>query len=302
MSVDMATSDPEDATRSRGTLLMKVPGRARPQKQALKEFNEAVTELRRRYEPAFWPLVVPEARDMFRWRVLLDCGCAQEVYTHGDDRFPDDRSYLDHMTDAQLPPGEFWCAATHASAPNPYREIVEWCDRKIIDFPADPEEPEYAMDPETWALIRHDGPHSSAFWRVKLECGHYGQVCTEIAWKPEDGPKLASRKRITEMRADFEESWSTDGDGAWPAEGPEREHLRKMLDLRWPRPAPDQDCYTCAHISRIVGYQRIGWLVRRTPPVPAPAPRIDRDKIAARLAAAEAEVERLKHQLSSVEN
>ncbi|WP_417564465.1 hypothetical protein [Microbacterium sp.] len=75
--------------------------------------------------------------------------------------------------------------------------------------------------------------------------------------EPEDGPKLASRKRITEMRVELEESWSTDGDGAWPAEGPERDHLRKMLDLRWP-------------------------------------PRIDRDEIAAKLAAAET--------LSQVEN
>lgn len=301
MGVAEAGHDPEDQTPVRGTLLTRIPGRARPQKQALKEFEEGVAELRQRYKPVFWPLFVPEARDMFRWRVLLDCGCTHEVYVHGEDRFPDERSYLDHMTDAWLPHGEFWCPTTHAPAPKPYRDVVEWGNWKIVEFPADPEEPEHSLDPATWALIRHAEPHSSAFWKVKLACGHYGQVCAEVAWKPEDGPKLTSRKRIAEMRAEFERSWSTNGDEAWPAEGPERDHLRKMLDLRWPRPEPEQECYTCANVSRITGYQKIGWLVPRTPPAPTPAPHIDRKKVAAKLAAVEAEVERLKQQLSEAE-
>jgi hypothetical protein len=50
------------------------------------------------------------------------------------------------------------------------------------------------------------------------------------------------------------------------------------------------------------GYQRIGWLVSKTPPAPASSPNLDRKKIAARLAAAEAEVQRLRKQLDNPDN
>jgi hypothetical protein len=302
MSSEKTAPSPEDETPVHGALLTRLPGRARPQKLVLEEFEKGVAELRQQYEPALWPLFIPNARDIFRWRIQLDCGCTHEVNTHGDDRFPDDHRYLDVMTNARLPRGEFWCTTDHDSAPKRYRDIVEWGDRKIIEFPADPEEPEHSLDAETWSLIRRTEPHSAAFWRVKLECGHYAQVSTEVSWKPDDGPKLASRKRITEMRANFEESWSAGGDDAWPAEGPQRDHLRKMLDLRRPRPEPEQDCYTCANVSRIIGYQRIGWLISRTPREPKSTPQIDRKKVSAKLAAAEAEVERLKRQLADAED
>lgn len=76
----------------------------------------------------------------------------------------------------------------------PYRDIVEWVDRKITEFPADAEEPDYDwMDAETWAKIRKPRPHSSAFWKVKLDCGHHQQVCTDVDWKPEMSPSCCPR-------------------------------------------------------------------------------------------------------------
>lgn len=52
--------------------------------------------------------------------------------------------------------------------------------------------------------------------------------------------------------------------------------------------------------QRFTGYQRIGWLVSRTPPAPAQKPTDDRKKVEAKLAAAEAEVERLRKQLDDL--
>ncbi|BAS11738.1 hypothetical protein AHiyo8_00410 [Arthrobacter sp. Hiyo8] len=74
-----------------------------------------------------------------------------------------------------------------------------------------------------------------------------------------------------------------------------------MIGLNWPRPEPEQECRACSYAKRITGYQRIGWLVSRTPPVPAQKPDVDRKKVEARLAAAEAEVERLRKQLDEGE-
>ena len=292
------TAPVDDQTRESGKLLKRVPGRARPQKEALREFEKAVAELRQRYQPVFWPLFVPEPKDMFRWRVQLECGCTYEVYTHGEDKYPDDRRYLDPIARCRLPGGEYWCPTDHGPAQKPYRDIVEWVDRKITEFPADPEESEYDwMDAETWAKIRKPGPHSSAFWRVKLACGHYEQVCSDVDWKPEDGPKLVSEERIAEIRREFEEIWNAEGRTGWPHESPERDHIRKMIELSWPRPDPERDCFTCTRARRITGYQRIGWLVPKTNPAPTSSANLDRKKVEARLAAAEAEVRKLRKQL-----
>ncbi|MFC7848217.1 hypothetical protein ACFUTU_07025 [Arthrobacter sp. NPDC057388] len=303
MSAAETDTVPDDHTPEPGRLLTRVPGRARPQKQALREFEEGVAQLRQQYDPVFWPLFVPEAKNMFRWRVQLECGCTHEVYTHGEDRYPDDRRYLDRFTRGRFPAGEYWCSTKHEPAQKPYRDIVEWVDRKVTEFPADPVEPEYDwMDAEDWAKIRKPKPHPSAFWRVKLSCGHYEQVCTDVDWKPEDGPKLVSEERIVEIRRDFEESWAAADNPGWPEKGFERDHIRKMIDLRWPRPEPERDCFTCTQVRRITGYQRIGWLVTRTRSAPRPSTNLDREKIEARLAAAEAEVRRLRKQLDNPDN
>lgn len=54
------TAPVDDQTRESARLLKRVPGRARPQKEALREFEEGVAQLRQHYDPVFWPLFVPE--------------------------------------------------------------------------------------------------------------------------------------------------------------------------------------------------------------------------------------------------
>jgi hypothetical protein len=294
--------DLTDQTPSPGSLLKRVPGRARSQKQVREEFEKGVAEMRERYERAFWPLFIPEAKDMFRWRVQLECGCTHEFFTRGEDEYPDGRSYRDPMTGCRLPLGEYWCPTDHGSTQKPYRDIVEWEDWKVLEFPSDSEEPEYDwMDAETWAKIRQPEPHSHAFWLVKLACGHYGQACTDLDWKPENGPKLVTEERIAKMRQDFADLWSVEREAVQHHEDPEREHIRKMLDLRWPRPEPELDCYTCTNVQQMTGYQRIGWLEPRSKPAPVQASNTDREMVAAQLAAAETEVRRLRKQLEATE-
>lgn len=294
MSAD-ATTDHNPAP---GCLLRKVPGRARPQKQVLALFREEVAELRRRYKPEFWLLFIPKAEDMYRWRVQLECGCTRELFTRGESRFPDEDSDTDPLTGYRLPSGELRCAADHGPVPKIYRDIVEWIKSDVKEFPVDPEEPKYGMTVEDWAMVRHAEPHSSAFWTVKLACGHVStSVITEVGWTPEEGPRLVSEERAAEICKEFEALWSNKpGHQGWPREGSERDHVRKMIELRWPRPEPEQECRACICAKRITGYQRIGWLVSKTLSAP-PKLAIDRKKVEAKLAAAEAEVQLLRKQL-----
>jgi hypothetical protein len=178
----------------------------------------------------------------------------------------------------------------------PYRDIIGWLTSEVKEFPADPEDPMHGMTVQDWALVRRARPHSSAFWTVKLSCGHVStSVITKVGWTPEEGPRLVSEERAAEMRTEFEADWSAPDHHGWPEEGPERDHVRKMIELSWPRPAPEQECSACVYAKRITGYQRIGWLISRTPPIPKPT--VDRKKVEAKLAAAEAEVQRLRKQL-----
>lgn len=151
MSAAKTGPDFDDKTCGPGPLLMRVPGLARPQKEALRDFEKGVGQLRQQYKPVFWPLFVPDAKDMFRWRVQLEWGCTHEIFTHGEDKYPDDRSSnLDPITRRRLPVGEYWCPTEHGPTQKPYRDIVERVDRKIMEFPADPEEPAYeGTDDET---------------------------------------------------------------------------------------------------------------------------------------------------------
>lgn len=87
-----------------GTLLTRIPGRARPRAQAVKEFEEATADLKKRYRREFWPLFVPEATKMYRWRMQLECGCVHEVFTSGKDSYPDQHSDIDPFTRRRLPP------------------------------------------------------------------------------------------------------------------------------------------------------------------------------------------------------
>lgn len=140
----------------------------------------------------FWPLFVPEAKNMLRWRVRLECGCTHEVFTHGEDEFPDDRSHLDPITRCRLPAGEYWCPSDLPRCPT--ATSSSGLTGKSRSSQPDAEEPDYDwMDAETWAKIRKPRPHSSAFWKVKLDCGHHQQVCTDVDWKPEMSPSCCPR-------------------------------------------------------------------------------------------------------------
>ncbi|WP_026927132.1 hypothetical protein [Granulicoccus phenolivorans] len=275
-----------------GSLLTRVPGRAQPRAQAVKEFEKAVAALKKRYRREFWPLFVPKAEDIYRWQIQLECGCVREVFTRGKDSYPDQHGDTDPFTERRLPAGEYWCS--QHPVVRPYQDIVEWYEREIHEFPADPEEPQHDMSPEIWAVIRHSEPHSSASWRVQLACGHACRVATDLDFTPEGGPRLVSTVRRDEMRQELEDYWAAEGPRAWPEEGPRRDHLRRMLDLGFPLPEPDRECWACAYAKNVTGYQRIGWLVPRTKTA---APPTQREQLAAELAKAEAEVRRLRRKL-----
>lgn len=244
-----------------GSLLTRVPGRARPRNEVLEEFEAGVADLRSRMKPALWPLLIAKAEDMFRWRVMLECGCVDEVLTLGQDRYPDQGSSTDPLSGYRLPVGQYWCRSDHET-PKPFRDIVEWVRRKVREFPPDPEEPQHGLDPETWAKIRHPEPHSSAFWTVRLSCGHFtDSVVTDVEWKPEVGPKFVTKKRLAEMRHDFNEHWASGEAPQWPEEGPRR-HFRKMLDLGWPRPARARGRLFCLHRSQVGCRLSADWLAR----------------------------------------
>ncbi len=294
----MNGDDHNEASPKAGALLMRVPGRARSRKQVLKEFEEGVEELKRRYEPVFWPFFVPTAEDMHRWRVQLECGCVHERYTRGVDNYPDDSAWIDPLMRHRLPVGEGWCPNDHDDVEVAYRHVVEWIDSHVWEFPADPEESPYeGIDAETWAKIRKPEPHSSEFWRVRLSCGHvHDSVVTDVGWSPADGPRLSTEERAAEMRSEFEDMWSAGGPTAWPEDELERNHLRRMLELRWPQPEPEQECRTCRNARRITGYQRIGWLIPRTDSTEAKADA-ERRKMEARLAKVDAEARRLRELL-----
>lgn len=279
---------------------MRVPGRARSQERAQEAFEETVAALKRRYRPECWFFLVPKREDLYRWHVQLECGCVRELFTLGEDVFPDAHPWSGPTAGDVLPLGEFWCTSDHGDVETVYRDVVEWMDRRVREFPADPEECPDDTTPEVWAALRQPEPHSSAFWRVRLSCGHvHEHVVTDVGWSPEDGPKLLTEQPAAEMRDELEAQWSALGDEAWPDEDAERDHVRRMLELRWPRPEPEQECRTCRYAKRITGYQRIGWLERKRDSKPASDEQAatERSRAEARLAKIEAEARRLRKQL-----
>lgn len=190
-----------------GRLLRRVPGPARPRRDALDEVEAYIAERRTRIDPVLASLFLPDPRKLYRWKVELECGHVDEVLTIGPDRFPDERRCHDNLTQTNLNVGEMWCRdKSHWDEPQPYRDIREWVSSKVVDFEADPIEPKDGWDAETWKVIRHDRPTSSRFWRVLLACGHhYDHVVTDVEWAPDRGPKRATVRRAREMKAEMEE-------------------------------------------------------------------------------------------------
>ena len=281
-------------------VLRRLPGKARPREDVLQEYRDLNAKRRSRIPAPLWPFWAPDPDEYYRWRVQLDCGCITEVLIWGPDRRPDDTQWPDPVCGAWLPARQMLC--THEdSPPAPYREIAAWGDRRELTFPADPAEPPDWAGAETWAVLRHDEPHTSAFWTVTLSCGHVTDVAApDLGWKPADGPSRVSAGRLQEMATEFEELWAEKPDAQPPRE---REHTQRMLAEGWPSPSPEHLCYTCPRARIIVACQRIGWLVPRPPePKPPKMPKPpSRASLKRRLRQAEAQVDELRRQLAQLD-
>jgi hypothetical protein len=263
----------------------------------LREYRDLNAKRRSRIPAPLWPFWAPDPDEYYRWRVQLDCGCITEVLTWGPDRRPDDTQWPDPVCGTRLPARQMLC--THEdSPPAPYREIAAWGDCRELTFPADSAEPPDWADAETWAVLRHDEPHTSAFWTVTLSCGHVTEVAvSNLGWKPADGPSRVSAGRLREMTTEFEEFWVEQPDAQKPRE---REHMKRMLAEGWPSPSPEHLCYACPQARAIVACQRIGWLVPRAPEPKPPKPP-SRASLQQRLRQAEAQADGLRRQLAQLD-
>jgi hypothetical protein len=239
----------------------RLPGTPRPREDVLRECQEATSERRARIDPCLWPFWAPDPDVFYRWRIQLDCGHVSEIMTRGDERLPADSKVIDPISRAWLPEGQVFCHEdAHRPEPSLYREIAEWGERREITFPADPPEPPDWATAEIWMRLRHDQPHTVAFWAVTLACGHVSEVSSDTGWRPADRPRRVSAKRLREMIADFEATEAESPD--W---GREHGHMSRMLAAGWPTPQTETTCYACPRARPVVAYQRTGWLVPRKP-------------------------------------
>jgi len=286
----------------------KLAGKSKPREEVLQAYEEANADRRSRIEQKFghgthvlWQFWAPNPDEMFRWRVELDCGCIHDDLSRSEDRPPHEARWLDPVNRVWLPAGQVWCVCdTTRSAPKPYRRIAVWEERREETFPADPVElPDYLSSEEThvWAKIRHDEPHSTAFWRVTLSCGHVDDhAVTAIDWKPEDGPwrMAADSPRLREM-----EQWWLSEERDSEERDPELwEHYLRMIAEGWPIPQTEKDCFVCKHARRVVAYEPIGPLVPK-PKLPKPPRKPSRESLERRLAQVQAEAEKLQEQLAA---
>jgi hypothetical protein len=121
--------------------LQRLPGKARPRGQVLREYEAETAEMRKRIPRELWVFLVPDnLTRAFRWRVQLDCGCITKVMNRGDGVPPHELEWDEPVHNSRLPPGQMICWHDD-SPPEPYRDIVEWGERKEVSFPADPVEP-----------------------------------------------------------------------------------------------------------------------------------------------------------------
>ncbi|MFF4242704.1 hypothetical protein ACFYYL_43150, partial [Actinomadura geliboluensis] len=65
--------------------LRRLPGKARPQTEALREYQEFNSRLRDRIPAPLWAFFAPDPEEFYRWRIQLSCDCIKEVLTKGPD-------------------------------------------------------------------------------------------------------------------------------------------------------------------------------------------------------------------------
>ncbi|MBT2438779.1 hypothetical protein J7E93_01280 [Streptomyces sp. ISL-36] len=281
--------------------LRRLPGKARPRKDVLLECEAEAAEMRGYIPRVLWGFLIPDLTRVFRWRVQLDCGCIPEVLTREDGPPPHEMRWKEHAHGSQLPPGQMICWHDD-SPPAPYRMIAEWGERSEVTLPASPVEPPDGIDPKVWAVIRHDEPHTSAFWKVTLTCGHAGEaVAPNLNWTPASGPRQARPDRVLQMCADFEQAWH---DNPELQAEQDRDHTRRMLADGWPTPRPEQLCHSCPQVRMILAYERVGWLVPRrqkAEKTESSAPTPSHPALERRLQRAEAVAERLRAELDQLE-
>jgi hypothetical protein len=142
---------------------------------------------------------------------------------------------------------------------------------------SDLEEPQDGLDAETWAKDPAPGAAlvgvlaGQALLPALRTCA----LATSTGG-PKTGPCWSRRSGSLRSARDFEVMWAS-GEPGWPNARPERDHIRRMLELGRPRPAPEHECLACTAAKRVTGYQRIGPLV--PPPKPAAPPPIERKRV-----------------------
>lgn len=268
----------------------KLPGKPRPRTEVLSDYQAQRGRVRPEVR-VLRDLLIPPPEEMFRWRVQLDCGCIHERLSCRDQIHPAEWQENDAVTQRRLPKGQMSCR--HGDDVwSEYQEISSWSDvPEVREFGPDPIEPRDGIDPETWAKICRDEAREVAFWPVELSCGHPADVVvSDLDWKPGDPPHLVSDERAAEMLAEFDDDPTTFDEPRHPGW---REYVRRMIELRWPSPQPEQDCRICPHARTIVAFERVGWLV------PPPEPDIKKRNpskatLQRRLEKAEKAVERIR--------
>lgn len=283
--------------------LRRLPGRARPQKEALREYEEEVQKRRRNLpidKRVLGDLLYPNAEKLYRWRIQLDCECVIETLTYGAENLPTDNQWT-NGAGFRLPAGQVICPDHIRDGQAPYREIVEWGTQKIHDFPADPVEPQDDWDPETWKKIRRPEPHQAAFWSVTYSCGHQDNVCVgDVNWKPGDEPRRLSAKRLAEIRTEIEEYRAANPDSPYETKE-DREHEDRYVERGCPRPDPEDRCHSCLSARQIVAYQKVGWLVAPPKPTTPPTPEEVAAQARKKAAARERKIAKLKAELAALE-
>ena len=248
----------------------RLPGPRTPRSDLLARVEEA----RRRVNPVF-SFLVAEAADLTWFRVQLDCGCVEDAVGVNDRLTPHGRDTYD----TPLPDGQWLCGTHRRATAPPEHRVVSWGKRRVVDFPADPEEPpaHLASCPEVWPVLRRPEPHSSAFWRVVLSCGHTTEVVSDLEWTVEEGPRpMIAPPRRNELLVELEKELVAARAGTSRASVATVEREIRFVEALCPTPNPVQDCYTCLAVRTITAFENAGPLVTAKQPVPTKRARLER--------------------------